>query len=145
MVLGVVGDVVGADHEHDDLGCDAFELAVVEPPEEVLGVVAADGEIGRLSRGVVPNPNGPGGGHPGGRDRVTQEQQINIPASGGCDERLMQLEPGTRPGLGHDRRVGGGRCLSAADGQGDARENGQPDSSIDHRPSFLGYASPAPS
>ena len=40
--------VVGADHEDDDLGLDALELAVLDPPQDVLGPVAADAEVGRI-------------------------------------------------------------------------------------------------
>ena len=37
--------VVGADEEDDDARGDALQLAVLQPPEEVLGAVAADAEV----------------------------------------------------------------------------------------------------
>ena len=40
------------------LGVDAVDLAVVDPPEDVLGAVAADAEVGGVPRGVVPLPRG---------------------------------------------------------------------------------------
>ena len=51
LVGGVGADVVGADHQHDDLGVDPVDLAVLEPPEDVLGAVAADAEVGGVARG----------------------------------------------------------------------------------------------
>ena len=43
-VVGVV-DVVGANEKHDDMRLVEIELAVVEPPENVLRPIAADAEI----------------------------------------------------------------------------------------------------
>ncbi len=40
-----VAVVVGADEEDDDARGDALQLAVLQPPEEVLGAVAADAEV----------------------------------------------------------------------------------------------------
>ena len=54
---GVRAGVVGADHQDDDLGVDPLDLAVLEPPEDVLGPVAADPEVGRLARGVEALPD----------------------------------------------------------------------------------------
>ena len=57
LVGGVGAGVVGADHQDDDLGADAVELAVLDPPEDVLGAVAADAEVGRVAGAVVPLPD----------------------------------------------------------------------------------------
>ena len=43
-------DVVRADHEHDDLGLVAVQLAVVEAPQHVFGAVAAEAEVERVER-----------------------------------------------------------------------------------------------
>ena len=51
--LDAVGDlfrrirarIVGADHDDGNLGRDALDIAVVEPPEHMLGAVAAESEI----------------------------------------------------------------------------------------------------
>ena len=40
--------VVGADHEHDGLGLVALALPVLQSPEDALGGVARDGEVGDL-------------------------------------------------------------------------------------------------
>jgi hypothetical protein len=48
LLAGSAAAVVRADHEHDELGLDAFELAVLDPPQHVLRAVAADAEVGRL-------------------------------------------------------------------------------------------------
>src|SRR5206468_1158135 len=64
---GRVGlDVVGAEQEHDDLGGDAVELAVGDAPEDVLGAVAADAEVGGGECGGRGG-GGWGGGGGGGR------------------------------------------------------------------------------
>ena len=55
VLLGAA--VVGADHENDDLGFDAVELTVLDAPEDVLGSVAADPEVGWgvFSEGSLPD------------------------------------------------------------------------------------------
>ena len=39
------------------LGSMPVELAVLNPPEDVLGPVAADAEVGRVARAVEPLPD----------------------------------------------------------------------------------------
>jgi hypothetical protein len=39
-----------SEHQHDDLGADAFKFAIFDSPQHVLGLVAADAEIGGLIR-----------------------------------------------------------------------------------------------
>src|SRR5947209_6070210 len=57
LLRRVGAEVVGADHQDGDLGLDPVELAVGDPPEDVLGAVAPDAEVGRVARGVVALPD----------------------------------------------------------------------------------------
>ena len=48
--LGIAAaDVVRADHEHGQLGLDAVDIAVVQPPQHVLRLVAADPQVDRVA------------------------------------------------------------------------------------------------
>ena len=49
--------VVGADHQHHDLGADAVQLPVFDPPQHVLRGVAADAEVGRVILSVELLPD----------------------------------------------------------------------------------------
>ena len=58
LLGGVAAGVIGADHEDGDLGLDAVEFAVLDAPEDVLGAVAADAEVGGLheaDEGFIPD------------------------------------------------------------------------------------------
>ena len=103
LVGRAAAGVVGADHQHDDLGLDALELAVLNPPEDVLGPVAADAEVGRLARAVEPLPRFLGA-VPALGDRVAQEEQVDVPLLGLLQKRLVHIHPGPVARLGDDRR-----------------------------------------
>ncbi len=108
--------VVGADHEHDDLGLDAVELAVLDPPEDVLGPVAADAEIGRVPRPVEPLPDRVV--VPALRDRIAEEEQVDVPLLGSLEEAAVQFHPAPHPAA-WGRRC---RALRAGDGEGSRRD-----------------------
>ena len=85
-----VADVIGTDHEHDGLGLDAFELAVLDAPEHVLDLVAADAEVSGVVFGVfledVLAVASPARG-----DRVAEEDDLRFALLGDRDEGLMGL------------------------------------------------------
>ncbi len=82
--------VIRADHEHDHLGLDAVELAVLDSPEDVLGPVAADAEIGRVPGPVEPLPDlviiPPLG------DRIAEEEQVDRPPAWILRRRLRPID-----------------------------------------------------
>ena len=47
------GRVIGADHQHHQLGIDPIHLAHLQPPEKVLHPVRGDPEIDRISRAIM--------------------------------------------------------------------------------------------
>jgi hypothetical protein len=99
--LGVaLADVVGADHEDHDLRADAVELAVLKAPENVLGPVPGDAEVGRLEGSEVLVPDLAAGRPPGVRDGVAEEEDVDTPAAGLLREALVAVEPGTLFGDG---------------------------------------------
>ena len=97
-------DVIRADHEHDDLRRDPLELTVLDSPEDVLGPVAADAEIGRFPRSVEPLPDRvivPTLG-----DRIAEEEQVDrlfIPLLGAIEEATVHVHPRTLTGFRDDR------------------------------------------
>ena len=72
-----VTGVIGADHEDDEFGFEAVEVAVVETPEDVFGAVAADAEVG----GFVVGPCFPCGfacAVPALGDGVAEEDELGF-------------------------------------------------------------------
>ena len=65
--------VVVADHEDHDLGLEAGNTTVVEPPEDVLGLLAADPDVDALQGREVPFPRIA----PLDRDRIADEQHVD--------------------------------------------------------------------
>ncbi len=53
----LVGDIIHADEDDRDFGLKAVEVAVVEAPENVLGVVAADAEVEGVAGSVILAPD----------------------------------------------------------------------------------------
>ena len=99
--------VVGPDHEHDHLGLDSIELAVLNPPENMLGSVAADAEVGRFPGPIEPLPDVVV--VPPLSDRIAQKEQVDISLLRLVQEPPVQLHPGAFPRRGNDRRRGPGR------------------------------------
>src|SRR5208282_3698979 len=77
VVRGVAVAVVGANHQHDDLGMDAVQLTVFDAPEDVLRAVATDAEVGGVARRVVFVPNRPAFAAPVVSDGIALEQNVN--------------------------------------------------------------------
>ena len=53
LVVRIAVDVVGAEHQHDQLRLEAVQFAVLHAPQHALRGVAADAEVGRLQRREV--------------------------------------------------------------------------------------------
>ena len=70
--------VVRADHDHGQLGMQALEVAVIEPPQDVLGLIAADAEIQSMPFLVVFLPNFFAAPFPTMRDRIANEEQLGV-------------------------------------------------------------------
>ncbi len=100
MVLTrVASGVIGADHEHDGFGAYPIQFAVGDSPEDVLGAIAADAEVGWLPSGEVFVPyfflRVPSGG-----DGVPEEEKLGLGFS--CD--FEELFVGDEERVGFDRR-----------------------------------------
>src|SRR5206468_5766031 len=98
-----------------------------EPPEDVLGPVAADPEVGRLARGVVASPDVLAGPLPALRDRVAEEEDADVALPGLLQEPFVLLGPGTRAGLGGDRAVGRFRGIVERPGDDRQADHGEGD------------------
>ncbi len=101
-----VTGVVGADHEDDEFGFEAVEVAVVETPEDVFGAVAADAEVG----GFVIGPCIPCGfacAIPALGDGVAEEDELGFAFFGDFVEGI-DAAFGAAVDLGFDGEVGGG-------------------------------------
>ncbi len=97
--------VVRADHDNGDLGADVLDVAVVEPPQDVLCSIAADAEVHGVALGVILRPNLLASAFPAVRDRVADKDQIDVALSHALVERLMSLHPAAAAGLGVDGRM----------------------------------------
>ena len=86
-------EIVGADHQHGQLGLDAVEFAVLQAPEDVLRLIAADAEVGGFERTVVLFPNLLAAAAPAVGDRVAEEQQVDAALLGDFDEAVVPLHP----------------------------------------------------
>ena len=82
--------VVRADHEDDDLRLDAFEFAVLDAPQDVLGAVATDAEVSGLILSIFFFEEGllavPAGG-----DGVAKEHDLGFALLGDFHEGLVLL------------------------------------------------------
>ena len=95
-----------------DLRLNTFQLAILQPPQDVLGAVAADAEVGGLERhelfledhGAV-GPRVVALAAPGIRDRIAEEQHVDAAAFGHLDELVVPLHPVALPRHRHDGRV----------------------------------------
>jgi len=94
LLGAVAAGVVRADHQYGELRLDAFEFAIADAPQDVLGAVATDAEVGGLERGEVLLPGRLGGAAaPGVRDRVAQEKQVHIALLGDGHETFVPFHP----------------------------------------------------
>ncbi len=99
--------VVGADHQHDRLGLDAVEVAVLHAPEDMLRAVAADAEVGGLQRRVAFGPDGFARAAPALGDGIAKENDIDVTLLGARVETLVL----DHPVVARHRRGGGIRRL----------------------------------
>ena len=92
-VLGcfATADIVGADHEHRDLGLDALDFTVLETPKDILGAVAALAEIHRFARTEVALICRGASAVVG--DRVAYQDHIDVTLLGGGDTGFMVAHP----------------------------------------------------
>ena len=131
LAVTLEAGVVRADHHHHGLRLDAIELAVLQPPQDVLRAVTADAEVRGLQRGEVRIPDflatlllaAPGVG-----DGVTDEEHVDIPLLGDFDEAFMALDPVSLARLGFDGGVGGNVDRRTGD---DQRNEGETEGSFE--------------
>ena len=83
LIAGLRAHVVGAGQQDDHLGIDAIELAVLEPPQDVLRAVRAPAEVGRIPAVEVLLPVGDEvgvvGRAPSAHDRIALEIDVDSP------------------------------------------------------------------
>jgi hypothetical protein len=118
-VVAVAG-VVGADHEDGEFGFEAVIVAVFQAPEDVLGAVAADAEVGGFvgGPGFVPKFFG---AFPALGDGVAKEDELSFAFFGDFVEGFVPLLGAVMRG-GDDGEVefgvlGGGHVLEAKQGE----------------------------
>ena len=104
-------DVIGAGEQHDDLRVDSVQFPIVETPEDVLSLIGAPAEIGRVPTEKVLFPirqqRGIVGRAPTPRDRVAFEIDVDA-ALLRFLEQLRMGKHGVRVGAG-DGLIGGER------------------------------------
>ncbi len=105
LIRRIVFAVVGADHEDDDLGVDAVNFAVLDAPDDMLGAISADTEIGSVAIGVEFIPNAFAAIAPEIGDGIAHEQEINSSGFGLLHEILVTRHPVCR--IAARRRCGG--------------------------------------
>ncbi len=101
VVAGLLPDVVGAGEQYDDLRVDAVQLAVLEPPEDVLRAVPAPAEVAGVPAVEGLRPVGQEvrivEGAPAARDGVAEEIDVDAPALR-LGEKLLMGDVGVRVG-----------------------------------------------
>nr|GEU28380.1 hypothetical protein [Tanacetum cinerariifolium] len=112
-----VEEIIDADGEHHQLRMQVARMAVVEAPQHIARVVAADAEIGRLpfAERFIPDLLVPALG-----DRVAHEQQVHLAGIGHLQVFLEHGLPAGdgHPGIFHGARRRGGAARLAVDGGG---------------------------
>src|SRR5262249_421297 len=115
---------------HDGLRLDSFQfLAFCNPPKNVLRLIAADAEVGRLERAEALLPD-LFRAAPALSDGIAQEEDVHVPLLGAFDEAVVQVNPPLVLASGRvDGRVSWLRVLGAYEeradegGGGSQREN----------------------
>lgn len=74
MVL-VSWDVINADQHHGNRGAEAVQVAVFQAPQHVLGVIAADAQIQRVTGRVILGPHRFAVAFPALRDGIAHKNQ----------------------------------------------------------------------
>src|SRR6185437_7248006 len=96
LVRRIGAAVVGADHQHDDFRINAVEFAVFNAPENVLGAIPADAEIGGVTRTVKLLPDVFSTTAPKIRDGIAHEEKIDVAGFGLLNKPLMPRHPARR-------------------------------------------------
>jgi len=125
---GVKRAVVLADHDDGDLGGDAVDVAVLKPPEDLLGAIAGDAKDQAVPGGVVVIPHGFSLPLPVPDDRIADVDEINIALTRPCVHGVVTGHPGLTPARDRDDRgVGpdGGGGVGGGELDGDGGEAGQ--------------------
>lgn len=114
----LVSGVVGTDHQDDGLGLESVEVAMLEAPEDVLGAVTADAEVGGLEPSPGLFPDGLALTVPTVGDRVTEEDELGFALLRDDVEGFMAL---LRPRVEYrlDGVVGRGRSSDEGRHEGD--------------------------
>ncbi len=120
---GVVrAGVVGTEHEHGDLRGQAVKFPVLNAPDDVLSLVAADSEIRRLPLAVVVLPDVRRLG-PALRDRVADENDAHGARLAPREKRFVHLAEAPA-GVGFLDRGGRVRLRAGGSGSGGASRAG---------------------
>jgi hypothetical protein len=132
LLGAMAAGVVRADHEDGDLGGDAVEFAVLDAPEDVLGLIAADAEVGGLqgTEGFVPDFLAAAAA-PAVGDGIAEEEDVNIAFLGDLDKAFVAFDPALVARAG-----GGGGILLVAGLNGIAEQDkttdGEGDEQLTH-------------
>src|SRR5688572_25512860 len=76
-VVFAVG-IVRSDHQDGGFGAEAFEIPVIQAPEDMLGAVATDAEVDRVVFGETFRPNFFAVIFPTVRDRIANENELSF-------------------------------------------------------------------
>ena len=89
----MVSGIVGADHHDRDLGPERIQIAAGQPPDDVLGPVAAKSQVDCLAVAIVFFPGRFAVVFPALGDRVADESQVEVAASNSLIDLLVALAP----------------------------------------------------
>ena len=76
--VAAVARVVRSDHDDSNLGVDIFNVAVVEPPQDMLCSIATDAKVHGVALDVILLPDRLALAFPAVRDRVADKDQIDV-------------------------------------------------------------------
>ena len=124
LLVAVTTEIVGADHDHDDLRMDAVEFAVLQTPENLLGRLSGNAQIQRLpwreARIAVGSMSRPPVG-----DRVADQDEIEVPFPGLDFAQEIVVPAFLHRRHGTLRCAGSGGKRGLEGGAGDKNEQGQ--------------------
>jgi hypothetical protein len=93
LFAGVAAGVVGANHQHRGLRLDAVDIAMIEPPQHMLRAIAADAEVHGIPLGVKLFPHLLALSFPTLRDRIADQQQVDVAFLHALVEAFVPLHP----------------------------------------------------
>ena len=97
--------IVGTDHDDGRFGLDAVKVAIVQPPNDMLGAVAADSEIHGVALGIMLGPGVFAAAFPALSDGVADENEITVSLRHAFVEGLMPLGPTAAARYGFSGRM----------------------------------------